>query len=291
MTERPDPKALQRALGEDLALLLQRTGMSGKAFAEQLGWQPSKVSKITRGKQLPSRDDIEAWARACNAADQIDRLQGMLRAIQTERVEWQHRMRGGMAPVQLDYNKLHAEAREIRYFETVAVPGPLQIRAYAERVLTEAAEIIGTHVVDIDAAVATRLQRQQYLYEPSHRYTFLLAEPVLRWGFWPADVMRAQLDRLITAAELPTVMLAILPLGRPIGALPQNSFVVYDDVAIVDTATTELVCRDDEAAAYGRLFDRLMADAIVGDGARELIRDAAAALPRNRVDDVTAKHV
>jgi hypothetical protein len=272
---------MQRALAEDLAGLLRRASMSGKALAEQLGWQPSKISKIIRCKQLPSREDVDLWARACGAPEEVEPLVALLRAVQTQRVEWRHRMRGGLAPVQVDYNRLHAQSHDIRYFEMVVIPGPLQIRAYARRLLTWIADLNGSPSVDIDAAVATRLQRQQYLYEPDRQYTFLIAEPALRWGLCPPEIMRPQLDRLLSAAELPTVTLAILPLGQPISAIPQHSFQIYDDSTIVETATTELAFRDDEAEPYARLFTQLLDDAVTGDKARKLIIAAIEALPHN----------
>ena len=70
----------------------------------------------------------------------------------------------------------------------------------------------------------------------------------------------------------------ILQLDVPLRTTPQHPFQLYDDVAIVDTATAELVCREDEAATYARMFDRLSADAAAGDDARRLIRKAIASL-------------
>jgi hypothetical protein len=114
-------------------------------------------------------------------------------------------------------------------------------------VFAEMVQLHGLDVKDVDAAVATRMQRQQFLYDTTKRFNFLLAEPVLRWLLPPADVMRGQLDRLQTVVGLPNVRFGIIPLGVPLPITPQNSFQTYDDVAIVETFIGETTYRDEEA--------------------------------------------
>jgi len=281
VNDHPIPQTQHGALAEELHALRQRTGLSGKEFAAQVGWAPSKVSRLENAKQMPSRADIDVWVEACDAAaEEAADLRSLLRDSQTDRQEWRRRLRRGLAAVQVDYNQLVADASEIRYFETAVIPGFLQTAAYARRILAEMSELHGLPAGDDDAAVAARLRRQQHLYDVTKRFTFVLAEPVLRWGLCPPEVMRPQLDRLLNAAELPNVELLILPLGVKLATTPQHAFQLYDEVAIVDTATTELVFREDEAAAYLRLFDRLAAEALGGDHARRLISDAVAGLGR-----------
>jgi hypothetical protein len=66
---------------------------------------------------------------------------------------------------------------------------------------------MASNAQEIDEAVALRLQSQQPLYQPEKRFQFLIAEPVLRWLVVPAEVMRAQLDRLLVAVGMPHVEL------------------------------------------------------------------------------------
>ncbi|PWU54038.1 hypothetical protein DLE60_05805 [Micromonospora globispora] len=157
---------------------------------------------------------------------------------------------------------LVAESRVIRHFETVYVAGLLETADYARRVLAEMVELHNLDIADVDAAVATRMQRQQLLYDTSKRFEFLLAEPVLRW-------------LLQTVVGVPNIRFGILPLGVPLATTPQNSFQMYDDVAIVETFVGETTYRDDEAATYTRAIERLWNDAVTGEGARRLIVRAA----------------
>ena len=81
-------------LAEALKALRVGAGLSGARLAEMLGWQQSKVSKIETRRQLPSRDDIAAWASAVGArprrraiCSRCFRARGRIRAISALRSE------------------------------------------------------------------------------------------------------------------------------------------------------------------------------------------------------------
>lgn len=254
--------------------------LSGKELAQAAGWQPSKVSRIENGRQMPAEDDITAWARLCGAdAEVTASLLGLHKGILAERQEWRRRTRQGQNALQASYNQLAADSTVIRHFDTSAVAGLLQTPEYARRMLTEAIHLHHTEIDDIDAAVATRMQRQQVLYDPAKRLEFLIAEPALRWVLCPPPVMRGQLDRLQTVIGMPNVRFGILPLGVELHTIPQNSFVLYDDLALVETFVGETVHQEEESAKYASIMDLLWEDALTGEDARRRIIAAAEALP------------
>lgn len=254
--------------------------LSGKELAETLGWQQSKVSRIERGQQLPSVADVEAWAGVCRADDETTRqMLDQLGQAETVRIQFRRRMARGQATVQASYNDLVERSMLVRHFETVYVPGLLQIAEYAKRVLTEMVEIHELPVDDV-GAVAGRMQRQQLLYDTSRRFEFLLAEPVLLWQLCPPDVMRNQLDRLLAVLGMSHVRLGVIPLSIELAITPQNSFQLYDDTAIVETFVGETVHGEAESAAYARAMDRLWDEAVTGDDARRLIVASIENLPR-----------
>lgn len=268
---------------DDLAARLrsgrEQAGLSGRELATRNGWQPSKVSRTETGKQMPSAADVMAWARACDLPDaELHDLLGLRDKAEAGRADWRERMRRGQAAVQRDYTKLVAESARIRHFETVGVPGLLQTPDYCRRTLAEVRDLHGSAVDDLDEAVAERLARQRYLYDTSKRFEFLLAEPVLRWLFCPPSVMRSQLDRLHTVIGVPHVRFGILPFGVELRTIPQNSFVLYDDIATVEGFVGDGVHLDQEAEFLGRVLGRLWDDAVEGDDARRLIMEAAGGL-------------
>lgn len=283
----PNPNPIEEwltqpdGLADRLRALRVQAGMAGKELAERAGWQPSKVSRLERGKQVPAEADLTTWARECNA-NQLETadLLRLLGEMQTIRRDWRRRMSRGQAGVQAGYNDLVKQSRLVRHFETVYVPGLLQTADYARRVLAEMVDLHGLDVADVETAVATRMQRQSFLYDTTKRFEFLLAEPVLRWLLCPPDAMRGQLDRLQTAMGLPNVRFGILPLlSGPLATAPQNSFQLYDDLALVETVVTEISHRGDEAAVYARTMDQLWEYAVTGEDARRLIVRVARDIP------------
>jgi hypothetical protein len=136
-------------------------------------------------------------------------------------------------------------------------------------------ELHDLDISDVDAAVASRMQRQQLPLRHSKQFEFLLAEPVLRWLLCPPEVMRGQLDRLQTVVGVPNIRFGILPLGVQLATTPQNSFQIYDNLAIVEAFVGETTHRDDEAAAYAKAIERLWTESVTGEGARRLVVQAA----------------
>jgi transcriptional regulator with XRE-family HTH domain len=267
-------------LSDRLRALRTQAGLSGKELAEACGWQPSRVSKIENGKQMPTAEDIDTWAEICHAdAEAREHLLRALVEAQTDHRDFKRRMRRGQAAVQKTYNELVRDSKVIGHFETAWIPGLVQTPDYARRALTEMTELHDLDINDVDQAVAVRMQRQQMIYDSSKRFEFLLAEPVLRWVLGPASVHRGQLDRLQTIIGMPNIRFGVVPMGVPLPTVPQNSFQIYDDVVIVETFLGETTYRDQDAQLYIRVMERLWQEAATGEDARALVLRAVNDLP------------
>lgn len=110
--------ACQRELGrlaEALRALRAGAGLSGARLAEMLAWQQSKVSKIEARKQLPSEDDITAWAGAVGATPETaSDLLAILRGARVEYAAWKDAYRDSEAGgVQADILELEAQTTRI----------------------------------------------------------------------------------------------------------------------------------------------------------------------------------
>jgi transcriptional regulator with XRE-family HTH domain len=253
--------------------------MSGKEFAEAAGWAQSKVSRIENGRQLPSAEDIRKWADVLVLEPAlVVELNEQLADLLAARNDWRRRAHQGQVAIQADYNRLAAESTLIRQFDTASIPGLLQTPGYARQMLAQAIILGHLERDDVEPALALRLQRQQALYDPGKRFEFLIDEAVLRRLVCPPPVMRGQLDRLQTMVGMPNIRLGIVPLGMQLEIVPQNGFVLYDDLAFAETFTSEGVCSEEESAAYARILDLLWQDAVTEEAARRLIVAAAHAL-------------
>lgn len=268
-------------LAERLTRLRKAAGLTGEQLAEQLGWPRSKVPKLENGRQMPTEADIAAWARATGQQDAAQELLALLAEAQTVHRQYRHQLRrGGHLASQRDLNELVRQARRVRNVETLVIPGLLQAPGYARCRLREAMRITGDQG-DIEATVAERMRRQDVLYESSREFEFIIMEAAVRIRPCPDDVMLAQIDRLSIAAGLPSVTLAIIPMDAELAMLPLMGFLLADDVAYVETQTSEDFLHGEEAARYGNIADELLAEAVTGDETYDLLA-AAAALVRNR---------
>lgn len=268
-------------LVERLRELRARAGLRGADLAEPLGWYQSKVSKIENATQMPTEADVRGWAEQCGAPEEAEALVAMLAEVPALRMEFVRRSTTGDADAQAEHDQMAREATVVRFFETAIIPGLLQIPAYARAVMAAAYEFSGYDMATLSEAVAERLKRQHVVYEATalgKQFEFLIAESALRWQIAPAPVMRAQLDRLLSAMGLDGVRIGIVPLGRP-GTLPMNGFVMYDDLVVVETFNDESYFPGGAAAKiHLGILDRLWSTAAEGDDARRLIMRAADAL-------------
>jgi transcriptional regulator with XRE-family HTH domain len=280
----------REALGSHLRQLRRATGLTGKAFAERLGWIPSKVSKLELGQQTPSPEDLRAWVEAAGQPEAAEALASELAAMESFYQEYRRRLAAGMRFRQQEALDTEANARILRVFETHYVPGPLQTEAYARAMLSMGAQLHGAPD-DVDEAVAVRMRRQELLYRPGKRIHFVLAEAALRSeAAAPRDVMNAQLDRLVAATTLgPNVKLGAIPFGVQWPMFVNHGFWIIDnDAVIVETLTAELrLTRPEEVQTYAKVFDQLASLASYGPGARALITRV---LLDREADSGTADH-
>jgi hypothetical protein len=247
--------------------------LTGRQLAVQAGWHSSKVSKIEYGKQTPSEDDLRVWCQLCGARDQVNDLVATARDIEAMYVEWRRRLRTGTRRRQEKSRALEAETRLMRWYEPVLVPGILHTAEYAAAVMRW---VIDFYEIpdDLEAGVAARMERQQILYEGSHRFHFVLAEQALRTEVGHGQVMIGQLDRLLTILS-PRVRLGILPAHHPY-RVPTNQLIMFDDHAVhVEAISAELtITQPREIALYAKAFKELSEAAVYGSGARDLIATA-----------------
>src|SRR5512142_2850440 len=116
-------------------------GLPGARLAENLGWPPSKVSKIENGRQTPSSDDVRTWAAACGHPEAAGELLDMLADVQAVHRRWQQRLRRGNAAVQEDLDRRTRAATRVRCVEILLIPGLLQTAGYARNIAAQVASI------------------------------------------------------------------------------------------------------------------------------------------------------
>lgn len=263
-----------RRLISELRTLREGAGHSGVRFGDLLDWSQSKVSKIENGRTRPSIADVEAWTAACDASDDLTQELVMLaEAVSTEVRAWSSR-RGTLAARNSEIAQAEAATTHLQNFQPAVVSGLLQTAEYARRVI-DMVDVTGEK--DVGAAVAVRLERQTVLYDQSKTFEFILTEGALRWRPGPANLILAQLDRLMSIATLPNVTIGVLPFDQEAVALYTNGFTIFDvpddPFVLVETNTQELYLHEaGELATYRQIFARLHDSAMIDEVAVTAIR-------------------
>lgn len=256
---------------------------SVRQLADALGWGPAKTSRIENGQQLPTSDEVLSWAVATEVGEAEGlRWTELLEEVLSMRSTFQRRLKVSQAEVQSTFDELEAMSTFIREFEPAVVPTMLQTPAYSRELFIQVQQLYNASR-DIDEAVAARRKRQEHLDDPSKRFEFIIGEGALRYAPGKADVMSAQLDRLISATDLLNVRLGIIPQLRGLKMMPgPSSFMIYDNEAAIMEGFVEN--RDYAGEHVGFLhtvMDRFWQDAVEGDEARALILAAKADFGRS----------
>ncbi|MER6097258.1 helix-turn-helix transcriptional regulator [Streptomyces sp. NPDC001728] len=275
-----EAQAQREALGARLRGFRKDAGYSsGRAFAAATGWQESKVSRIENGRQNASEDDIRVWCELTHTQDQAGDLIATVRHIEELWLEWRRQLQSGAEPRQRKALPVYARTKVFRIWHPTVVWGTLQTAEYAAETFRQ---VVDYYEIpdDVDAAVAKRMERQQYLYRGDRIFNVLLAEQALYTNFGGPDVMRGQLDRLLAVMSLPRMSLGLIPARAPMHIWPGNSFSMFDSkLVLVETYSAEFsVTQPREIALYAKAFDLLKRSAVYGQPARALIAQALARL-------------
>lgn len=230
----------------------------------------SKLSKIETGKVTPSAADTERILTAVGVSDEVKaEYLEVARAWATEATAWRLVRRMGVHKAQEQTRSLEAQMAVLRLFQSALIPGLLQTPEYIRAILVR--HDLGEEV--LTRTIATRIDRQQVLYESAKELNFVITEPVLRWLIVSAAKMSEQLDRLISLSRLPNIDIRVVPLSVPQDDIANHAFVIRDDRTVtVETIHAEMIVTEPrDVSLYVQKFGRFASKALSGDDMRTLI--------------------
>ncbi|MEQ4303737.1 helix-turn-helix transcriptional regulator [Plantactinospora sp. B6F1] len=206
MSRQQPATVVGRGLGGELRQLRQDRRLTAASVTKQLGWQPSRLSRMETGQQGIHLEDVAALLVVYGVTgEERKRLLGLVeRAKDTG--WWE--VLGNLPAESRTLIRLEAEATAIVNWQPLLVPGLLQTADYARAVMNGC----GVGEADAQTRVAARLGRQAILTraEPP-KLNVLLDEMVLRRVLGSPRVMVRQLRHLVEAAERPNVTLRVVP--------------------------------------------------------------------------------
>ncbi|MFD7893807.1 Scr1 family TA system antitoxin-like transcriptional regulator [Streptomyces sp. NPDC059568] len=196
-------------LGRRLRRERDDAGLSLRALADRLGYPHSYISRVERGKQLPS-DDL------ARALDTYFGTKGLF-------VELLEMAQDASIPgYSQDFLSKEQHAIRIEVFTSSLIPGLLQTEHYAREMFQEG--LPGESGEEIDARIAIRMKRKRILarQEPPF-YWAIMDEAALKRPTGNKSAMREQLEHILRVAENPHVTVQTVPFRAGLHPMPGGS--------------------------------------------------------------------
>ncbi|MFE7978439.1 helix-turn-helix domain-containing protein [Streptomyces shenzhenensis] len=272
-------QAARAALAARLREIRLDARITKRELAARCGWSEAKSSRIENARTAPSGDDLRAWCHACGADDQAASLVAANRQADSMYVQWKRLQRTGLKQLQTANLSLFERTRHFKVYCSNVVPGFLQTPGYATALLRAIATFRGLPD-DVADAVTARMNRSRILHENGRTYAIVLEETVLRYRLGDAGVMAGQLGSLLSAMDLPSVSLGIIPAAAERSMWAIESFTAFDDRRVdhEPLSASVKITAPDEVDQYLKAFGALHQHAVYGADARALILRAIEAL-------------
>ncbi|WP_326720592.1 MULTISPECIES: helix-turn-helix transcriptional regulator [unclassified Streptomyces] len=237
MPTRPAPTERQKRLGAELRKMRLGAGRTTEYAAGLLGLDRTKVSNMESGVRATSPDRIRLLASNYDCADEAY-VEALLALADSRKRNWWEQFKGALPQGLLDVAELEWFASRLRSYQTVHIPGLLQLSGYARAVFGSALPPLPKSEVEL--RVMQRLQRQQVLDRDNPvEYVAYVHEWALRMQFGGRRATREQLAYLCEASEREHVEVRVLTVEA--GAFPgAGHAVLYATGAVPQLDTVQL---------------------------------------------------
>jgi transcriptional regulator with XRE-family HTH domain len=257
--------------GAMLRYYRERAGLSRTELARQISKSVSLIQAIELGQRAATADVTEDLERVLPSDGALTRLRDEIGdglGYQAYPSWFQ------------DWLVSEREAKRLRWFEPLLVPGLLQTEDYARAVFRTR---FGVTDDEVDELITARLKRQEILTrdEPP-AFWVIVDEAVLRRPVGGRHVMRDQIGRMIDAALRPNVSVQVI--SSSVGAhrgVWAGGFAIadYEDAAPVGYQETpaqgQFVDRREDVETLVDCWDTLVREALPWATSQSLLEEAA----------------
>ena len=284
-TKRAKPPTVRlRRLATELRRLRSAAQLSRENVEEQTGINEGTLYRLETARARPQRRTLMALldlygADASLRSDLLAIAQG------ADNQGWLRPYHSALPEEYTAYISFEAEARSVRNYESLFIPGLLQTEDYARAVIPGVQP--GITKDQIDQRVQARMERQQLLDrdDPLELWA-VIDEAAIRRLVGGREIMHAQVTHMIDAAAKPNITIQVIPFGA--GAHPgmPGSFVHMDfkdpldpELVYIDTMAGDLFLEADaDLRRYRSMFDHLRATALNASETGNLLASVAASM-------------
>jgi transcriptional regulator with XRE-family HTH domain len=285
MAGRPyhSPTVRHKRLTSELRRLRAESGLTRDDVAARLDWHPTKLTRIETGQwtRLNLRD-VRDLLDIYGLTDDAQREALVQLARDSRQKGWWQTYGDLLLNEYAHFIGLEAEATSLRTYQQGLVPGLLQTESYARAIIQ--AFRPGDTAEELDQRAAVRLQRQRRVTEDrSLHLSAIMGEGVVRQLVGDRHITAEQLRFLAEAADLPNVMIQVLPFtagahGGMTGAFEILGFPepIDPDVVYLENMASALFLEEAaDIARYVQVFDYLRAAALSPQATSAMLASAA----------------
>jgi len=264
------PPLLLRRLGGELRRLREEVGLTTDQVVSGLYCSPSKISRLETGRVRASFRDVRDILDLYRVPEQQRASLYQLADEARQRDRWWHSRRD--VPDVRTFMSFERATNSIRIFESLAIPGLLQVEGYA-RLITRAL-LPDLNDQEVTRHVELRMERQELLKRrDAPVLQVVLDEATIQRLVGMPEVIDDQLARLRLAAQMSNITLQVLPFRAGTQEGMSGSFMILgfpheadQDVIFVELPAGQLYLDDeDHLRRYTRVFERLQAGALSGE--------------------------
>jgi transcriptional regulator with XRE-family HTH domain len=279
-TRQGGPTVLRMILARQLQALREKAGMSYEEAAEAIYSSEWTIRRMERAEGGLKPLTVKSLLMAYGITDirEIDMFLSLAR--DASKPGWWHSYDDVLPSWFRTAVGLEEAATLIRAYEPQVVPGLLQTEGYT-RAITAASFPAATEDFT-ERTVALRLARQQLLQRPDPPdYWVVMDETVFRRPIGGSDVMRAQIQHLIQAAQRPSITIQVIPFAAGWHPALYGMFNIFrfPDDQLPDIVYAEALTgayylnKPDESARYTEALDRMCAQAASPEQTITILRD------------------
>jgi transcriptional regulator with XRE-family HTH domain len=218
------PTVRSRRLGKRLSTYREGQRLSGTGMATQLGINQGTWSKIESGTGKVSQDLLDRIVEVLSIPGEVAAQLDALRQKVEEPGWWQTYGEILSDALQM-LIELEADASSIRTYHGDVIPGLLQIRDYAKRIITAGSPYMRT--ADMDRYLELRMRRQKRLSD-GVQLTAIVGEAAIRQQVGGRGTLRAQLLHIVGMIHEHNVTVRVVPFSADAHAALGNSFEIIE---------------------------------------------------------------
>ncbi|GAA1904124.1 helix-turn-helix domain-containing protein [Streptantibioticus ferralitis] len=279
--KRQAPTVRLRRLAAELRRLRAAAELTRDDVTARTGINPATLYRIEKARVQPQKRALVSLLDLYNVQEQQrGEILALLQGASDE--GWLRPYHSELPEEYTAYISFEAEARTVRNYESLFIPGLLQTEDYARAVITGVLPMANPR--EIEQRVQARMERQAVLTKDDALQLWaIIDEAAVHRMVGGPKVMREQLQHLRKAAAEPNLTLQIIPFsagahpGMP-GSFVLMSFPDVDDPELIyiDSMAGDLFLEADvDVRRFGAIFDNLRAEALSPGATSKLLTTLA----------------